>query len=149
MASRKRVLFLCAENACRSQMAEGFLRDIASDRYDAASAGTVGTRINPRAIEVMAESGIDISGHRSKPVSEFEGQVFDYVITVCEETEGNSCPVFRGQAVKRLHWPFEDPAHAIGDETRILETFRRVKDQIRAEVERFSGNDARLDQKRC
>ena len=145
MDSRKRVLFLCAENACRSQMAEGFLRAMAGDRYEVASAGTVGTRVNPKAIAVMAESGIDISGHRSKPVNEFDGQLFDYVVTVCENTGDHSCPVFRGQATKQLHWPFEDPAHATGDESKILKTFRRVRDQIQAEIERFAEDDETAD----
>ncbi len=140
-----RVLFLCAENACRSQMAEGFLRARAGDRFEVASAGTVGTRVNPRAIAVMAESGIDISGHRSKPVSEFQAQAFDYVVTVCEDTGDQSCPVFQGQSVRQLCWPFEDPAGAGGDESEILETFRRVRDQIEAEIERFLEHDEAAD----
>ena len=136
-----RVLFLCAENACRSQMSEGFLRAMAGDRFEVASAGTTGTRVNPRAIAVMAELGIDISAHRSKPVSEFDDQMFDYVVTVCENTGDHSCPVFRGQATRQFHWPFEDPAHATGDESEILETFRCVRDQIRAKVKHLVGRN--------
>ncbi|MCK5124660.1 MAG: arsenate reductase ArsC [candidate division Zixibacteria bacterium] len=133
-----RVLFLCSENSCRSQMAEGFLRAVAGDRFEVASAGTIGTKVNPRAVTVMAESGIDISGHRSKPVDEFTGQIFDFVVTVCGTTGDKSCPVFGGQANSKLHWPFEDPAHATGNETEILETFRRVRDQVEAEIKRFT-----------
>ena len=144
MAPKKRVLFLCAENACRSQMAEGFLRSMAGDRYVVASAGTTGTKVNPRAIAIMAESGIDISSHQSKPVSEFDNKVFDYVITVCEANYPG-CPIFRGQTTERLHWPFEDPAHVTGDGSDILDTFRCVRDQIRAEIERFAERDKTAD----
>ena len=142
MADKTRVLFLCVGNSCRSQMAEGLLRDMARDKFEVHSAGAVATGLSPNAVEVMAEIGIDISHHRSKRVEEFAGQAFDCVATVCDSLENNPCPVFLGQAGKRFNWPFEDPAYAIGDEQEVLAVFRRVRDQIRARVERFVKEEA-------
>ena len=133
----KRVLFLCVGNSCRSQMAEGFLRAMASDRFEVGSAGAVASGLNTKAVKVMAESGIDISSQRSKRVEEFTGQEFDYVITVCDSAENNPCPVFLGQAGRQLHWPFEDPAYATGSQEEILGVFRCVRDQIKAKIEHF------------
>jgi len=137
MIGRKRVLFLCTENSCRSQMAEGLLRSKAADRFDVSSAGGVATGLNANAVSVMAEIGIDISDQRSKSVDEYEGQAFDYVITVCGSSEDGSCPIFRGNACKQLHWPFADPADAVGDENEVLKVFRHVRDQIRKKVDTF------------
>ena len=137
MANKKRVLFLCVGNSCRSQMAEGLLRDMAAEEYDVHSAGAVASGLNTKAVAVMAEIGIDISGHTSKPVDDYAGQTFDYVVTVCDESENNPCPVFLGHAGQQLHCPFEDPAYATGTEDEVLEVFRRVRDQIKARLGRF------------
>ena len=119
MADKKRVLFLCVGNSCRSQMAEGWLRQMASDRFDVFSAGSVAAGLNPRAVKVMAEVGIDISRQRSKRVERFADRRFDYVVTVCDESH-RECPVFVGQVGKRLHWPFDDPAEATGRHEEVL-----------------------------
>ena len=128
MTSRKRVLILCTGNSARSQMAEGLLRHLAGDRFDVASAGVAPTQVRPEAIAVMRELGIDISHHRSKLVDEFLGQDFDYVITVCDNAN-EQCPIFPSNT-KRIHWSFEDPAAAAGDEQARLAVFRRVRDEI-------------------
>jgi arsenate reductase len=109
-------------------MAEGLLRQMAGDVYEVASAGVAPSRVRPEAIEVMREMGIDISDHRSKSVDEFTGQQIDYVITVCDNAK-EQCPVFPGHA-KRIHWSFDDPAAADGDELARLAVFRRVRDEI-------------------
>lgn len=128
MAERARVLFLCNENACRSQMAEGILRYLAGERYEVFSAGTKPTTLNPYAIQVMAEIGINISGQRSKGCDEFSGQEFDFIITVCD-SETETCPVFPW-GKNRLHWSFPDPALGGGTEAEILTRFRAVRDHI-------------------
>jgi len=128
MSERKSVLILCTGNSARSQMAEGLLRHLAEDRFEAKSAGVSPTHVRPEAIREMNELGIDISQHRSKSVDEFRGLDFDYVITVCDNAN-EQCPVFPG-STKRLHWSFEDPAAAEGDEESRLTVFRRVRDEI-------------------
>ncbi len=132
---KQSVLILCTGNSARSQMAEGLLRDMAGDRFDVESAGTVKSFVRPQAIAAMAEIGVDISGHRSKCLDEFIETPFDYVITVCDNAN-ESCPIFPGPA-KRLHWPFEDPAAAVGSDEEILAVFRRVRDEVRSRLERF------------
>lgn len=124
--SRPRVLFLCTHNSARSQMAEGFLRAMAGDRFEPASAGTEKTSVNPLAIRVTAERGVDISGHASKLYSEL--QSWDYLITVCDDAN-ERCPWVPG-SVTRLHWSFPDPSRATGTEEERLAVFRRVRDQI-------------------
>jgi arsenate reductase len=136
MSNKKRVLVLCTGNSARSQMAEGLLRHDAGDRFDVESAGTKASFVRPEAIAVMRELGIDISGHRSKNVDEFEGQQFDYVITVCDNAR-ESCPVFFGKAEK-LHHDFVDPAALTGSEEERLELFRRVRDELRSFFGEFS-----------
>ena len=133
--ARKRVLFLCTSNSCRSQMAEGFLRHIAGDRFEVFSAGVKPTQVNPLAIKVMAEAGIDISEHRSKSAMEFLGQQFDYIITVCDNAK-QTCPVFPGKHEK-IHWDLEDPAEAQGNEEERLSFFRRIRDEIKSMVNNF------------
>jgi arsenate reductase len=135
MMDRKRVLILCTGNSARSQMAEGLLRYLAADRFEIASAGVAPTHVRAEAIEVMRELGIDISSHRSKSVDEFRGQEFDYVITVCDNAN-EQCPVFPGKT-ERIHWSFEDPAAAQGDESARLRVFRRVRDEISQRLEDF------------
>jgi len=132
---KKRVLVLCTGNSARSQMAEGLLRHEAGDRFQVESAGTKPGQVRPEAITVMKELGIDISGHNSKHVNEFNGQAFDYVLTVCDNAK-ESCPVFPAQT-KRIHKAFEDPAAFQGTETERLAVFRRVRDEIREYLRNF------------
>src|SRR5580700_7138298 len=106
MSDKKRVLILCTGNSARSQMAEGLLRHDAGERFDVESVGTKASSVRPEAIAVMSELGIDISGRRSKNVDEFEGQPFDYVLTVCDNAR-ETCPVFFG-AAEKLHHSFDD-----------------------------------------
>jgi arsenate reductase (thioredoxin) len=136
MSDRQRVLILCTGNSARSQMAEGLLRQMAGDVFEVASAGVAPSHVRSEAIEVMSELGIDISAHRSKAVDEFLGQEFDYVITVCDNAN-EQCPIFPGHT-KRIHWSFEDPAAATGDEAARLAVFRRVRDEIKVRLETFS-----------
>jgi len=123
-----RVLFLCTHNSARSQMAEGFLRAIAGDRFEAGSAGTEKTSVNPLAIRAMAERGIALGGHTSKVYSDLAPPSWDYLITVCDDAN-ERCPWVPG-SVKRLHWSFPDPSRATGTEEERLAVFRRVRDQI-------------------
>jgi len=131
------VLVLCTGNSCRSHLAEGILRQAACDLINVQSAGSkpVGF-VHPLAIKAMAEIGIDISGHRSKHLNEFLHQTIQTVITVCGNVD-QACPVFPGQ-VERHHWPFDDPAHAPGNEAEQMEVFRRVRDEIRNRFEAFA-----------
>jgi len=139
MADRRRVLFLCTHNSARSQMAEGLLRHLAGDRFDASSAGTEATRVRPLAIRAMAELGIDISGQESKTLDRYLGEPFDAVITVCDQAN-EACPVFFG-AKERLHWSFPDPSRATGTEDEQLAVYRTVRDAIRARIEREAVAD--------
>ena len=123
-----RVLFLCTHNSARSQMAEGFLRAMAGDRFEAGSAGTEKTSVNPLAVRAMAELGIDLGGHTSKLYADVASQAWDYLITVCDDAN-ERCPWVPG-SVKRLHWSFPDPSRATGSEEERLAVFRRVRDQI-------------------
>lgn len=123
---RPRVLFLCTHNSARSQMAEGFLRAMAGDRFEVGSAGTEKTSVNPLAIRVMAERGIDISGQTSKLYSDLES--WDCLITVCDDAN-ERCPWVPG-SVERLHWSFPDPSRVTGTAEERLVVFRRVRDQI-------------------
>jgi arsenate reductase (thioredoxin) len=131
---RSRVLFLCTHNSARSQMAEGLLRHLAGERFEAHSAGTEATLVRPLAIRAMEEIDIDISGQESKALDGYLDQPFDYVITVCDDAS-EACPVFPG-ARNRLHWSFEDPSQAEGSEDERLAVFRRVRDEIRVRIER-------------
>ena len=126
---------MCTGNSARSQMAEGLLRHEADDRFDVYSAGAKPGIVRPEAIAVMKEIGIDISGHRSKSVQEFEGRPFDYVVTVCDSAR-EVCPVFPG-VTRRLHWPFHDPASVQGSEEERRAAFREVRDRIHARIKVF------------
>jgi arsenate reductase len=137
MNSQKRVLILCTGNSARSQMAEGLLRHDWGDKFAVESAGTNPSQVRSEAIAAMCEIGIDISGHRSKSVKEFEGQQFDIVITVCDNAR-ETCPVFFGGA-KKLHHDFEDPAAVSGSEDERLAAFRRVRDELRNYLKHFAG----------
>jgi arsenate reductase len=125
---QKRVLFLCTANSCRSQMAEGIVNHFLGNKVEAFSAGTKSTFVNPRAIAVMKEIGIDISRHRSKEMTEFKGETFDYVITLCDSAH-EICPYFFG-GVEITHIGFTDPAKATGTEDQIMAEFRNVRDEI-------------------
>jgi arsenate reductase (thioredoxin) len=127
-----KVLFLCTENACRSQMAEGLVNHDLAGEVKAFSAGVRPTRVNPRAIQVMGELGIDINHHRSKSVDDLAGEPFDLVITVCDQAQ-EQCPLFPGDT-EVLHVSFPDPAKATGAEEEILTVFRQVRDDIRARL---------------
>jgi len=130
--NKKRVLFLCTGNSFRSQMAEGFLRYMAGDKFEVFSAGIKPTQVNPLAIRVMAGVGVDISKHRSKSATEFIGQQFDYVITVCDNAK-QTCPVFPGY-YENIHWSLEDPAEAKGSEEERLTVFRRIRGEIKDSI---------------
>lgn len=131
---KQRVLFLCTGNSARSQIAEGWLRHLAGERFEAYSAGTHPVGLNPGSVEAMAEVGVDISGHRSKNVSEFLNQPVDYVITVCDRAK-ESCPRWPG-AGSILNWSFDDPA-AVSDSTERQNVFRRVRDEIGQSIRKF------------
>ena len=124
------VLILCTGNSCRSHLAEGILRSLADDLFEVQSAGSKPAGyVHPLAIRAMAEIGIDISNHRSKHMNEFLQRQIETVITVCGNAD-QACPIFPGQ-VNRHHWPFDDPAHAVGTEAEVLDVFRRVRNEVR------------------
>jgi arsenate reductase len=133
----KRVLFLSSANSVRSQMAEGFLRALADDAFEAYSAGSVPREVDPRAVAVMAERGIDITGQRAKGLHEFMGKAqFEFLITVCDRSE-KACPMFPGVGT-REYWPLDDPAaggSTLGDDR--LAAFREARDYLEARVRRF------------
>lgn len=133
--TKTRVLFLCTGNSCRSQMAEGWLRHLADNRFEVFSAGIEAHGKNPRAIAVMKEAGVDISGQESETLASELLESIDLLVTVCSHADEH-CPAFyiRG---KREHWPFDDPAKVTGTEKQIMAEFRRVRDQIKARIESF------------
>lgn len=131
-----RILILCTGNSCRSQMAEGFLKDF-DHSLEVYSAGTEPSdKVHPKAVIVMKELGIDLSGHHPQRVDEYLSEAFDYVITVCGHAKEN-CPVFLGEVKHQLHIGFEDPAEATGTDEQILGEFRRIRDEIREGFYRF------------
>jgi len=129
VTAKKRALFLCTHNSCRSQMAEGIVNHDLGETLQAFSAGTEATSVNPKAVQVMSEIGIDLSGHRSKVLDEFAGEQFDYVITLCGDAN-EKCPLFFG-GVQRVHLGFSDPSRMTGAEEEVMEGFRKVRDEIR------------------
>ena len=128
-----KVLFLCTGNSCRSQIAEGWARELKGNVIDAYSAGIRPIGVSSRAIKVMAEAGVDISMHKSQHVDEFSGIDFNYVVTLCDNAY-ESCPVFSGKT-RIVHKPFDDPYFASGSEEQIMATFRKVRDDIRTFIE--------------
>ena len=131
-----KILVLCTGNSCRSQMAEGFLKSFDPD-LEVMSAGTAPSdQVHPKAVEVMQELGIDLSGHHPQKVDEYLADSFDYVITVCGHAKEN-CPVFLGDVKQHLHIGFEDPAEARGTEEEILNEFRRIRDEIRKRMQTY------------
>ena len=131
----KNILVLCTGNSCRSQIAEGYLRHFANNKANIYSAGIETHGVNPKAIQVMAEDGIDISKHTSNNIDEYIDIPFDFVITVCDNAKEN-CPYFPTKA-QRFHQNFPDPAKATGDLTEVMNEFRRVRDMIKAYSESF------------
>jgi arsenate reductase len=130
---KPKVLFMCVHNSARSQMAEAFLGRLAPDRYEAFSAGLEPTVVDPLAVEVMRECGVDIGAARAKGLDEFLGTVhFGYLITVCDRAN-QGCPTFPGMGT-RLHWPFDDPAEVEGDDEERVAAYRLVRDQIEARI---------------
>ncbi|MFT5050548.1 MAG: arsenate reductase [Chlamydiales bacterium] len=136
-SEKRRVLFLCTGNSCRSQMAEGWLRALAGERFECLSAGTAPQGINPRAVAAMEACGIDISGQVSQHIDEFLAAPPDLVVTVCDHA-AESCPTFPG-TTDVVHWPFPDPAHAQGSEAEIAAEFAAVRDAIRERLEEWLG----------
>jgi arsenate reductase len=137
-----RVLFVCTGNSARSVMAEALLRHHGGDRFEVHSAGTEPRGVNPLTLRVLEEAGIDATGARSKSVNEYLGQTFDYVVTVCDEAR-QVCPVFPG-VHESLHWGYEDPAEAVGNEEERLAVFRKVFIQIGERVRQFATLTARV-----
>ncbi|MBI2251347.1 MAG: arsenate reductase ArsC [Armatimonadetes bacterium] len=143
MLKIKKILFLCANNSCRSQMAEGLANFYGKGKIKAKSAGANPTILNPYAVKVMQEIGIDISNCKSKSLSKFINQKFDYIITLCDSAK-QSCPIFPGKA-KKLHWNIEDPVLAKGNEIKILNSFRKTREKIKNNL---FGLLAELEEKR-
>ena len=146
---KKKVLFLCTHNSARSQMAEGLLRAMYGEEYEAYSAGVVATSVDPRAVKVMKEIGVDISGQRSKTSSEFGDTIFDLAVTVCDRAR-QACPICSTRlelpsslpkAREVIHRSFEDPAAALGTEEEQLIAFRRVRDEIKDWLAQVFGRD--------
>ncbi len=133
---KKRVLFICTHNSARSQIAEGLLNSLYGSRYEAHSAGIAPTAINPYAVRAMAEIGIDISANRSKSIEEFRGEIFDYVVTVCDDAR-EACPFFPGKKV--IHKSFQDPSQFRGTDDEILVKVRKVRDEIKGWIESTFG----------
>ena len=132
---KQRILFLCTHNSCRSQMAEGLVNHFLGDRFQAFSAGTEATHVNPLAIRALAERDIDISHHFSKTLDAFEGQQFDYVITLCGSAH-EQCPLFFG-GVQRVHIGFDDPSRLSGSDEELMTEFRRVRDEIQQKLTEY------------
>jgi arsenate reductase len=141
---KKNVLFVCIHNSARSQMAEAFLNQVCGDEFEAHSAGIEPGKLNPVVVEVMKEAGIDISGNLTKGVFDFikSGQMFAYVITVCDEASAEHCPIFPG-VTTRLHWSFPDPS-AFQDAEKLAKT-REVRDAIKEKIEQWCAEACCLE----
>ena len=141
---KKRVLFICVHNSARSQMAEALLNQTCGELFKATSAGLEPGTLNPLAVEVLQEIGIDITGKETRAVSDViaGGERFDYVITVCDESSAEQCPLFPG-GTRRLHWSLPDPAKFQGSWEERLEQTRSVRDSIQRRIEEFCGSDCR------
>lgn len=137
-----KLLFLCTGNSARSQMAEGLLRSLAPPDWQVFSAGTRPVGLNPHAVAVMSELGVDISGHRSKGLAEVPADP-DIAITVCDNA-ARECPAFPGQ-VRRLHWPIDDPAAYKGSPEEVRDAFRRARDELRGRIREFLENSLRSE----
>ncbi|HUL44952.1 MAG TPA: arsenate reductase ArsC [Bacteroidota bacterium] len=135
---KRKVLFVCVHNSARSQMAEAFLKKYGSERFEVESAGIEPGKLNPIVVDAMKEIGIDISMNRTKGVFDFlkQGKHFHYVITVCDETSGERCPIFPGVS-ERLHWNFDDPSGFTGSYEEKLKRTRAVRDEIEKRILAF------------
>ena len=135
---KQNVLFVCIHNSARSQMAEAFLNQVCGEEFEAHSAGLEPGNLNPIVVEAMQEIGIDISGNKTKAVFDVlkTGKMFAYVITVCDETSAERCPIFPG-VTKRLHWSFPDPSSFQGTQEEKLAKTREVRDIIKAKIEEW------------
>jgi arsenate reductase (thioredoxin) len=136
MTMKKKVLFICVHNSARSQTAEAFLNECCGDHFEAHSAGLEPGTLNPLAVEAMREVGVDISGKKTQAVFDVfkSGEFFPYVITVCDETSAERCPIFPG-VTKRLHWSFPDPSALTGPWEECLKDTRKIRDEIRTRIE--------------
>jgi arsenate reductase (thioredoxin) len=132
---KRRVLFVCVHNSARSQMAEAFLKQMAGDRFEVESAGLEPGKLNPIVVEAMKEIGIDISQNKTKSAFDFykQGKQYDYVITVCDESQTGACPVFPG-AAEQMHWGFDDPSAFTGTQEEKLSKTREVRDKIKSRI---------------
>jgi arsenate reductase len=140
---KKRILILCTGNSCRSQMAEGILKSF-DPSLEVYSAGTKpAEKVHPKAVQVMNEIGIDISSHKPKMVDQYLAESFDYVITVCDNAK-ETCPIFVGKVMHRLHIGFDDPSNATGSEDEILAVFRKVRDEIKKDFLTFYQHSIQL-----
>lgn len=135
---KKKVLFVCVHNSARSQMAEAFLREFAGDRFQAESAGLEPGRLNPLVVEALKEDGIDISGKKTQGVFDLyrEGKRYNYVITVCDESQSGRCPIFPS-AIETIHWSFEDPSKFEGTYEEKLKQTRKVRDAIKEKIRQW------------
>lgn len=132
-------LFICTKNSCRSQMAEAFLRHQASDKFDVFSAGLEAAKVDPLAIKVMEEIGMDMTNQESKNLNVYFNQRFSYLITVCDKAN-KQCPIFPGVSI-RENWPFDDPAASTGTEEERLVIYRKVRDEIKGRIEQFLAEE--------
>ncbi|WNS46109.1 arsenate reductase (thioredoxin) [Paenibacillus sp. MMS20-IR301] len=136
MNNKPLVYFLCTGNSCRSQIADGFLKALGSDKFEVKSAGLEAHGLNPRAVQTMKEAGIDISNHTSDVIDPEILKEADYIITLCGHANDN-CPVVRNDKAERWHWGFDDPAKATGTEEEITAKFAEVRDSIKNRIEQF------------
>lgn len=136
MEKKPLVYFLCTGNSCRSQMADGFMQALGSDKYEVKSAGLEAHGLNPRAVQVMKEAGVDISLNTSDVIDPEILKCADYVITLCGHADEH-CPVISNKNVTKWHWGFDDPAKATGTEEEIMAQFRTVRDSIKSRIEQF------------
>lgn len=135
MIKKEKIIFICTENACRSQIAEGLMRRLAHDKYEVYSAGSHPTKVHPVAVEVMSEIGIDISFHTSDPISLFINESMDIVVTVCDNAN-KTCPVFPGK-VERIHWTIKDPSKNWNTSSKDLVNFRKTRDDLTKRIKNF------------
>ena len=135
MEKKKKILFICTGNACRSQIAEGLLRSLASEHYEVFSAGSHPSKVHPMSIVAMEEIGIDISDHTSDPISNYLNKKIDTVITVCDNAK-QVCPNFPGK-VKKIHWSIEDPFRGWSFDSKDLDNFRKVREELRERINDF------------
>ena len=138
----KKILVLCTGNSCRSQIADGYLKHFAGDKAEVYSAGIETHGVNPKAIAIMKEDGIDISSYTSNNITEYQDLAFDYVITVCDNAKEN-CPYLPGSA-KKFHYNFPDPAKARGSEEEIMQHFRNVREQIKEYCRTFIADNLKI-----